>query len=475
MAESTTHSTESTSVNFFLDGNFRPVAEERDAQDMTVIGTLPDDLAGTFLRIGPNPVHIYSEEKYHTFDGDGMIHAIEFERGAARYRNRFVQTEGFKLEQERGDWVYKGMNSMMDPSPSRVPEGAPSSKNLANTAFAYHNKTLYALHEPSQPTIVALPGLETLGATDFGGKLKHPFSAHPKVDQQSGEMMTYGYSFQAPFVSYSVINRDGELVHTTPITIEKPVFMHDFAVSSNYTLFLDFPITLDIERAIAGGPALGYEEAHGSRIGVMPRFGTDADVRWFEVKPGVVVHTANAWEEDDVLVLQASRSKTIDIIGAGTQAGDALAETHGQLYEWRINLTTGQIIEGPLSELHCDFTRVNDVHACHPTRYVYGALFNPTRPFTFDGVMKYDNALKKEDTFYYGADRYGGEAVFAPRLNANTEDDGYLISFVQDEAQDQSECVIIDAQDVTKGPVATIVMPFRVPYGFHAGWVGQSG
>ena len=104
--------------------------------------------------------------------------------------------------------------------------------------------------------------------------------------------MTYGYSFQAPFVSYSVINRDGELVHTTPITIEKPVFMHDFAVSSNYTLFLDFPITLDIERAIAGGPALGYEEAHGSRIGVMPRFGTDADVRWFEVKPGVIVHTA---------------------------------------------------------------------------------------------------------------------------------------------------------------------------------------
>jgi carotenoid cleavage dioxygenase len=89
--------------------------------------------------------------------------------------------------------------------------------------------------------------------------------------------------------------------------------------------------------------------------------------------------------------------------------------------------------------------------------------------------MKYDNALKKEDTFYYGADRYGGEAVFAPRLNANTEDDGYLISFVQDEAQDQSECVIIDAQDVTKGPVATIVMPCRVPYGFHAGWVGQSG
>ena len=50
----------------------------------------------------------------------------------------------------------------------------------------------------------------------------------------------------------------------------------------------------------------------------MPRYGTDEDVRWFEVKPGVVVHTANAWDEDDVVVLRASRSKTAGIIGAGT-------------------------------------------------------------------------------------------------------------------------------------------------------------
>ena len=112
------------SSNFFLDGNFSPIAEERDATDMEVIGAIPDDLAGHFLRVGPNPVYVFSEEAYHTFDGDGMIHSIAFSNGTARYRNRFVQNEGFKLEQERGDWVYKGMNSMLDPTPSRVPEGA---------------------------------------------------------------------------------------------------------------------------------------------------------------------------------------------------------------------------------------------------------------------------------------------------------------------------------------------------------------
>ena len=182
------------STNYFLDGNFSPVADERDAEGMEVIGEIPKDLAGHFLRVGPNPVYVFSEEAYHTFDGDGMIHAIEFDNGTAHYRNRFVRNEGFLLEQERGDWIYKGLNSMLDPTPSRVPEGAAGSKNLANTAFTYHNKTLYALHEASPPTVIDLPGLETVGPTDFRGKLQHAFSAHPKVDRKTGEMMTFGLS-----------------------------------------------------------------------------------------------------------------------------------------------------------------------------------------------------------------------------------------------------------------------------------------
>lgn len=462
------------SSNFFLDGNFSPIEEERDATDMQVVGTIPADLAGHFLRVGPNPRYVFSEEAYHTFDGDGMIHAIEFAQGTASYRNRYVQNEGFKLEGERGDWVYKGMSSMLDPTPSRVPEGAPNSKNLANTAFAYHNNTLYALHEPSQPTVIKLPGLETSGPTDFDGKLKHPFSAHPKVDRKSGEMMTYGYAFQAPYVTYSVIDAKGELVHTTPVTIPKPVFMHDFAVSEKYSLFLDFPITLDIERVMAGGPALGFEPEHGSRIGVMPRYGTDADVRWFEVATGVVVHTANAWDDGDEVVLQASRSKTADIAGAGTTEGNNLADNQGQLHEWRINLKTGEVAERSLSNTPCDFTRVNDSYTCHPTRYVYAAVFNPERPFTFDGVMKFDNETDDTIEFKFGPQRFGGEAVFAPRIDSQAEDDGYLVCFVHDEAKNQSECLILDAQNVSAGPVATIIMPFRVPYGFHAGWVSAA-
>ena len=86
--------------------------------------------------------------------------------------------------------------------------------------------------------------------------------------------------------------------------------------------------------------------------------------------------------------------------------------------------------------------------------------------------MKYDNESGITSEYVYGPNRHGGEAVFAPKVGSASEDDGYLVCFVHDEAENRSECQIIDARDITAGPVARIIMPFRVPYGFHAGWVG---
>lgn len=81
---------------------------------------------------------------------------------------------------------------------------------------------------------------------------------------------------------------------------------------------------------------------------------------------------------------------------------------------------------------------------------------------------------KVATNFDYGHNRKGGDAVFAPKVSATEEDEGYLICFVQDEAMGESECLIFDAQDVSRGPVASILVPYRVPYGFHAGRVANA-
>ena len=56
-----------------------------------------------------------------------------------------------------------------------------------------------------------------------------------------------------------VINQHANMVHNSPITIPRSILMYDFTATEKYTLFLDFPITLDVGRAIAGGPAVNFE------------------------------------------------------------------------------------------------------------------------------------------------------------------------------------------------------------------------
>jgi carotenoid cleavage dioxygenase-like enzyme len=463
-----------TFANPFLTGNYAPVMEEHVETDLKVIGAIPTDLNGHFLRIGPNPVYVPDLATYHLFDGDGMIHAVQFENGKATYRNRFVDTAGLRKEREKGSWIWKGMAGMADFLKGEPPPAEGLIKNTANTAMVWHNNTLYALMEAAPPHVIALPGLETKGETDFNGKLKHPFTAHPKVDAVTGEMMTFGYSPVPPFLTYSVINPQGELVHTTPITIPKGVMMHDCAITEHYTIFLDLPITFDFQRALAGGQMLDWEPENGTRLGVVPRHGSDADVKWFTVETSMCFHVANAWEEGDEVVVQASRSLSSDIARATetAAAGGVMAEQLGLLYEWRLNMRTGAATERYLNQKHhCDFTRINDDLAGRKTRYVYAARFDVDHGAKFNAELKYDSETGKVQVHALGENRWGGEGVFAPRDGATAEDDGYVILFLRDENAQQSECLIIDARDFEGPPVARVMIPHRVPFGFHAAWV----
>jgi carotenoid cleavage dioxygenase len=68
-----------------------------------------------------------------------------------------------------------------------------------------------------------------------------------------------------------------------------------------------------------------------------------------------------------------------------------------------------------------------------------------------------------------GAARHGGEALFVPE--GDGEGEGWVLVYVYDQRDDASTLAILDATDVAAGPVAEVVLPQRVPYGFHATWV----
>ena len=88
-------------ANPYLLGVYAPVGTEIDAADLQVVGEIPKDLNGVYLRNGPNP-RFAPEGRYHWFDGDGMIHAVHLENGKARYRNRWIRTKAFEAESAAG-------------------------------------------------------------------------------------------------------------------------------------------------------------------------------------------------------------------------------------------------------------------------------------------------------------------------------------------------------------------------------------
>jgi carotenoid cleavage dioxygenase-like enzyme len=463
IAESVSH------TNPSLQGNNEPVYDEITTVEMEVIGAVPADISGSFLRVGPNPYYVPDEARYHIFDGDGMIHGIHLNGGKATYRNRFIQTKGLTEEREKGEWIYPGLNMFGE----YIARGEmPGTKNTGNTAMVFHQGQLYAMMEGGTPYRMSLPDLETEGEHDFDGTVTHNFTAHPKVDAKTGEMMTFGYGLEPPFLSYSVVGQDGRASHSTEITIPKPIMMHDCAITENYTVFPDLPLVFDFDKMMSGGGLVGWEPENGCRIGIVPRRGDDASIRWFEIEESFLFHVANAFEEGDEVVFQACRSNRGGIV---TEEGADVRDQLGQLHEWRFNMNTGEIKSKAIDrEYHCDFPRINDDYVGYKNRYTYAARFRVEDMPTFDGEMKYDNETGAIEMHYFGDDAESGEAVFVPRIGATSEDDGYVICFVYDRKTGSSECHILDAQKWSADPVARIKIPQRVPHGFHAAWVSHS-
>ena len=455
----------------YLDDNFSPVQKEVFIDTLEVIGELPPELSGMFLRNGPNP-QFQPQGLYHWFDGDGMLHGVEIDKGKASYRNRYVQTEGFTLERREGKAIWPGlMNLPRFDGPHGI-----MMKNVANTAVVSHGGKVLALWEAGEPYEIKLPSLETVGPYTFGDRLKSLFTAHPKIDPVTGEMMFFGCSFLLPpYLQYGIVSPAGEIVKTVPIDLPGPVMMHDFAITENYTIFLDLPLTFQPMRMVNGDLPLAFDWERPSRIGILPRHGDNSNIRWFAIPPCMVIHTANAYEEGDEVVLVASRMNYCHLLMPFYDENNRLKEIDLEtlkLYQWRFNLKNGSVKEEIVDEVASEFPRIDDRRMGRKMRYVYAARvagYMKPKPL-FDGLIKYDLERGMAQTHELGRGRFCGESAFAPHPESSSEDEGWLLAFVWDAVAKQSELLVIDAREIEKPPVARVLIPSRVPYGFHGSW-----
>ena len=461
-------------ANPYLGGVFAPVDVERTDDDLEVIGEIPGDLDGVFLRNGPNPRYA-PEGRYHWFDGDGMVHALRFHDGHASYRNRWVGTRALETELGADRALFTGV---MEP-----PAGNPDLglrlplKDSANTDLVFfRNRVLALWYMAGEPYALDPETLDNLGVDDFGGTRRCQVSAHAKVDESTGELLFFDYAPMPPYMRYGVVGPDGTVSHLVDIDLPGARLPHDMAVTANHSILMDLPLINDPVALRNGRHKILFDTELPARFGVIPRHGAADTIRWFDADPCYVYHSVNAWEEGDEVVLDLCRvSKPEPRADAAGPLERMLSylRLDAHLYRYRFNLKTGATREAYIDDDNTEFPTMDTSRLGTPTRYAYNMHISEEPSLLFDAVVKYDTTTGATQRHDFGPGRWGSEAPFAPRSMHpdRAEDDGYLVSFVHDEVENRSEVVVLDAADLAAGPVARVLLPGRVPIGFHAVWV----
>jgi 8'-apo-carotenoid 13,14-cleaving dioxygenase len=445
-------------ANRYLTGNYAPVEEEITAFDLPVEGTLPEELAGRYLRNGPNPLGDVDPATHHWFTGDGMVHGLRLRDGRAEwYRNRYVGSA--HLAEVRGEPDIPGPNWNDSP-------GGP------NTNVGGFAGTTWALVEAGGCPVELTYELETVARNDFSGTLPGAFTAHPKVDPASGEMhaMVYAPATWMDHIQYVVVGTDGRVRKALDIPLGMTM-LHDMSLTERYAVVYDQPCTVDLELAMAGDRfPMRWNPDYGNRIGLLPREGTADDIVWIDVPLGYVFHPMNAYDDADGRVVidlcRYDRMFDRDVLGPFGDGGQA------RLERWVLDPVARTVSTTVIDERANEFPRHRGSLTAQPYRYGYCAS-----PSLADAAgwptLKHDLQTGQRWELDHGPGRAAGEPVFVARQGGEAEDDGWLLTFVHDLGEGTTDFVVMDAAELERGYVAKVPLPQRVPFGFHGNWVSD--
>jgi carotenoid cleavage oxygenase len=436
--------------NPYLGGNFAPMTSETTALDLPSRGRIPHELEGRLLRIGPSPISPLDPAHYHWFTGTGLVHGLRLRGGRAEwYRSRFT------LSADAAEALEKP--PIPGPGDPRVP---------VNTSVVVVGGHVYAVVEAGARPIKLDYNLESVARSDFGGTLDGGFTAHPKRDPATGELVALTYEPGRPTLRYVVVDADGRARTRADIHAPHGPMVHDVGLTQNFIIVLDLPVTLQPQRDPNSVFPYFWNSQQPPRVGLLPRSGDLRGLQWFEVPACYVFHIVNAYEAEDgkvvVDVVRHPRTFDRDFKGPNEGAPD--------LVRWTLDRTGGRIAERVLDDHRGEFPRINDRRGGQDYHYAYTAHWWGDR-VSSGPAYKHDVRSARTEVHDFGPGAASLEPLFVAREGATDEDDGYVMSYVFNARRSASDVVILSAQDFTGPPLAVIELPVRVPFGFHGDWV----
>ncbi len=459
-----------------------------------VEGEIPVELNGTLFRNGPGLLDVNGERIHHPFDGDGMISAIAFSEGRAHYRNRFVRTQGFVEEQAAGKILYRGVFGTQKPGGVLANTFDLRKKNIANTQIIYWGGKLLALWEAAEPHRLDPYTLETLGLDYLDGVLDEgdAFAAHPRIDPSSkdGTPRLVNFSIK-PGLSSTItiyeLDINGKVVEQHAHSIPGFAFIHDFAITPNYCIFFQNPVSINPLPYVLGlrgaAECIQFHPEKSTQIIVIPRNkfahtkGGKSGVQMLETKSGFVFHHANAFEQDGQIYIDSICYQSLPEVEPNSDFRDVKfdAISPGQLWRFTVNLENETVERQQLENRCCEFPFVHPLHMGRPYRYVFmGAAHNKSGNAPLQAILKADLETGERQLWSAAPEGFVSEPVFVSRRSASAEDDGWVLTVVYDSSRHRSDVVILDGRDLNQGVVARLHLKHHIPYGLHGSWAQES-
>jgi len=354
-------------------------------------------------------------------------------------------------------------------------------------------------------------------------------SAHGKTCPITGERTHVSYSSSTkPYARVDIFydpskTNDGgwALKESIPIDdIDVPVMIHDSAITENYVVVLDFPLTIRTTRMFQNRFPVEYEPGNGARIGLVPRNGNlksmTNTVQWFDCDPGVILHTVNAYERTNEkdgttqVVLHALRSEP-----SGSKSYITTYST-SFLHEWVLDINTGtlvseeclnpeEMVEFPVIDERLLSTSCssNDEKATPDSCYAVGVQTiggplnvykTPNEGILLDCVVKFaldddeKQNIKKGDVIGRFVLPKGWYAVTEPTIAPKEDGSVYVmvvgtkVPLMENNVVPSIECIandnvvlsrvfVLDGDNLNDGSVWEFDLPYHVPYGLHSAFL----
>lgn len=438
-----------------LTGIHQPMLEELTLSDLVVEGTIPPELDGRYVRIGPNPA-APDPRSYHFFTGDGMLHGIRIKDSRALwYRNRWI----------RSDEVAKVRDVPAAPGPRHI-------FDTVNTSVVSHAGSGWALVEAGSTPVRFDEHLESQRYDDFDGTLPGSFTAHPRRDPATGELHALCYeATDLKRIRYNVVDGAGRVRRSVTIPVGHGPLIHDCAITERYVIVMDLPLTLSMRVVLSGhGFPYRWNEKHPARIGLLPRNGDADSIQWIPLDPCFVFHTANAFDLPDGRV--ALDVIAYDRMFAGNNLGPD--EQPRGLERWTIDPAAGTVEQRTIDPAPQELPTIDGRRTGLSYRYAYALGLPKVLSETLVGeapLLKHDLERGVRQVHEFGPGRIAGEFIFVPRDAQADEDDGWLLGFVIDADGTGTALEILDAADIEAAPVATVRLSHRIPPGIHGAWL----